>query len=199
MSPDTTRDPSRLSKFLALVLRHRAFQFGLDPDDEGFVPFEDLLRVIREESRLTWAERADVEAIAAANGRKRFEIRGDSIRATYGHSFARAILYPKADPPDELYAGLTRGQVEVARLQGLKPEGRQYLHLTEERQEAEDLAKRKDPEAVVVTVRAREAAEAGIPFHRPTDGIYLSGPIGADFLDLALKFGRRQRRTKSRR
>ena len=36
-------DAERLSRFLALVLRHRAYQFQLDVDDEGFVPIDDLL------------------------------------------------------------------------------------------------------------------------------------------------------------
>ena len=38
----------RLSRFLALVLRHRAYQFDLRVDDEGFVSIPRLLDVIRD-------------------------------------------------------------------------------------------------------------------------------------------------------
>ncbi len=188
----------RLSRFLALVLRHRAHQFQLPVDDEGFVPIEPLLELAHTRQGLEEVSRADLEALADKPGRKRFEITGDSIRATYGHSFHRPIRYPDASPPERLYLAVPRSQLPDIRLQGLRPEGRQYVHLSEEREEAEEVGRHKTTEVTVVEVLAREASENGIPFHRPTDGLYLAAQVPARFLDVEVRFGRRPRKGRRR-
>jgi len=125
---------------------------------------------------------ADIEELGGTHVRKRFEIRDDGVRATYGHSFRRPLRYPDIDPPEHLYAGLGRSQAGLARNEGLKPLGRQYVHLTDDLAEAEEIGERQGPGSAVITVLATQAAEAGIRFHRPTDGIYLSLSVPAEHL-----------------
>jgi putative RNA 2'-phosphotransferase len=189
----------QLSRFLALVLRHRAPQFRLDMDDEGFVNIDDLLDVIDERrTSLSWVEPEHIEELASAEGRKRFEVRGDDVRATYGHSFHRPISYPRAEPPEHLYIGVPRAQLSQLRASGITPKDRQYVHLSESREEAEDIGHHHDENAVVVTVRAREAHDAGILFHRPTEGIFLATRVPPRHLDIVAEFGRRGRKRRSR-
>lgn len=205
---ETRRSPSgsgssdhgqgRLSKFLALVLRHRASQFGLDMDDEGFVSTEVLLRVI-EEQGMDGVDRAALDAVCGTHSRKRFEIRGDRIRATYGHSFHTPIRYEAVEPPELLYAGMPKVKSAAARDAGLRPEGRQYVHLTDDRDEALEVGKRQNEDADVVVVRAKEAAAGGILFHNPTEGLYLSSAVPARYLEVTARFGRRGRRGRRRR
>lgn len=191
-------NPARLSKFLALVLRHRAAQFGLTPNDEGFVPLEGLLNVIHEQDGLDWVQAEDIQRVAGNHVRKRFEVRDDLVRATYGHSFPERIRYERIDPPEELYVGMSKSQIDVARTEGIRPEGRQYVHLTDDRREAAEVGRRKDIESDVVVVRAAEASQAGIAFHKPTEGLFLSDAIPAEFLNLAPTFGRPRRKHRRR-
>jgi len=193
------RQLSRISKFLSLVLRHRAHQFGLPMDDEGFVPLDELLEVIREQDGLEWVDRGVLERVGGNHVRKRFEIREDRARATYGHSFHKPVRYPVIEPPEELYVGMPRNQSGMARSTGLQPDGRQYVHLTDDREEAVQVGQRRGQEADVIVVRAREAAAAGIRFHKATEGLFLSGPIPATYLETAVRFGRTQRRIKHRK
>ena len=190
--------PNRLSRFLALVLRHRAHQFDLAVDEEGFVAMDPLLEVIRSQSGLDEVTREDLELLTREGDRKRYEIRDDAIRATYGHSFRRPIRYAAVEPPEHLFVGVASAQVQEVRLHGLRPEGRQYIHLSEKADEAREVGSRHSGDATVVTVLALEASQSGIPFHRPADGLYLALQLPARFLDLQVQYGRSPKKGRRR-
>jgi putative RNA 2'-phosphotransferase len=189
----------RLSRFLALVLRHRALSFDLPMDDEGFVPIDDLLDLMSErQPALDWVEPEHLVTLASNQGRQRFEVRGDSVRATYGHSFHRPIHYADAQPPEELYVAVPRARLAEVRAKGLFPVGRQYVHLSVDRAEAEEIGRHHDEHPSVVTIRAREAHTGGVPFHRPTDGIFLVSHLGPEFMNLEVEYGRNPRKSRRR-
>lgn len=190
--------PDRLSRFLALVLRHRAHQFDLVVDEEGFVPLDPLLEVIRAQSGLDGVTREDLETLTRDGDRKRYELRGGSIRATYGHSFRRPIHYPVVEPPEYLFVGVASTQVQDVRVHGLRPEGRQYIHLSETEDEAREVGGRHSGDATVVTVLALDASQNGVPFHHPTQGLYLTLQIPARYLDLQVQYGRSPRKGRRR-
>jgi putative RNA 2'-phosphotransferase len=193
-------DAERLSRFLALVLRHRAYQFQLDVDDEGFVSIDDLLDVIDERQRsLDWVEFEHIEALASNQGRKRFEVRGDRVRATYGHSFRKPVRYPPADPPEHLFIGMSRGRLLELRTHGLRPDRRHYVHLSEEKDEALEVGKHHDNDVAVITVNARKASQNGTEFYRPTEGIYLTSRVPPEFLETEMAYGRAPRKSRRRR
>jgi putative RNA 2'-phosphotransferase len=187
----------RLSRFLALVLRHRAPHFNLEMNDEGFVYVDDLLDVIDErQPSLDWVEFEHIEALTKTEGRKRFEVRGDQVRATYGHSFKRPIHYQPIEPPENLYVGLSKTRVPEVRMRGLLPLGRQYVHLSEDYNEALEVGRHQGDDATVITVHSGEAHHAGIPFYKPTNGIYLASRIAPEFMDLEIAYGRRARKSR---
>jgi putative RNA 2'-phosphotransferase len=188
------RNLGRLSKFLALVLRHRASQFELEVDDEAFVGLQDLLDLIHDQDGMEWVTAEDIDELGGTHVRRRFEIRDGRVRATYGHSFTRPIRFPAIDPPEKLYAGLAKGQAGAARATGLKPSGRQFVHLTDNLKEAEEIGLRAAPDYEIVTVLAKKAKDAGIQFHKPAEGIFLCLSIPVDHLDMPVAYGRRTRR-----
>jgi putative RNA 2'-phosphotransferase len=168
-------------------------------DDEGFVPIDDLLDLIDErQPSLDWVEPEHLEELAKNQGRQRFEVREDSIRATYGHSFQRPIRYPNVEPPEELYVAVPPAKMAEVRAKGLHPVGRQYVHLSVDRNEAEEIGRHHDDSPSVITVRARDAHASGVVFHRPTDGIFLVSHLAPEFMDLEISFGRTPRKTRRR-
>jgi putative RNA 2'-phosphotransferase len=194
-------EAGRLSRFLSLILRHRAPHFGLDMDDEGFVNIDDLLDVIDEQQpALDWVEPEHLTELAGRGDRRRFEVRDDRVRATYGHSFSRPIHYKNVDPPEILYVGIPKSQMTVIRSDGLRPHGRQYVHLSVESEEAMQVGRNQDAAAELVRVKAAEAATAGIAFHHPANGLYLVAGMPPKYLDLGdVSFGRTTRRGSRRR
>jgi putative RNA 2'-phosphotransferase len=180
----------KLSKFLALILRHQPERFGLQLDLQGWASLPRVLEILDDLPNLQWADRSDVLHVArqgTGDGKRRFEVEGDCIRALYGHSVDRTIQYQPVEPPRRLFHGTSPRALEAIGLEGLKPMDRQFVHLSPDRETAIRVGSRHTPRPVVVTVRAREADRAGISFYRPEEGVYLSGPIPPDFLDLPQK------------
>jgi putative RNA 2'-phosphotransferase len=72
---------------MAHALRHGPEKYGLEPDPEGWVSFDDLIIALRFE-RSDWLDltRRDIECLLKTMESDRFEIDGAKIRAVYGHS-----------------------------------------------------------------------------------------------------------------
>jgi putative RNA 2'-phosphotransferase len=73
----------KLSRFLALILRHQPARFGLAPDAEGWVGLAEVLEILHGLPNFRWATRLDVTEIAqrgSGDGRLRFELDGGRIR-----------------------------------------------------------------------------------------------------------------------
>jgi putative RNA 2'-phosphotransferase len=62
---------------------------------------------------------------------------------------------------------------------------RQYVHLSTETEQARIVGRRHHYSPVILTVRARDAWQAGVVFHVPEPRLYISGPIPPEFVALA--------------
>ncbi|MCS7283844.1 MAG: RNA 2'-phosphotransferase [Anaerolineae bacterium] len=185
MNPEQARRV-KLSKFLALILRHQPERFGLHLDEEGWASLPEVLEILQGLPNFRWATRADVlEIVERGSGdeKRRFEIAGDRIRARYGHTVPLAPRYPPCQPPPILYHGTSSHALNHIRREGLRPMRRQYVHLSADPETAVRVGARHTPKPVVLTVRAAEAATAGVLFYRADEGTYLSGPIPPQFLE----------------
>jgi putative RNA 2'-phosphotransferase len=175
----------KLSKFLALVLRHEPLEFGVQLDDEGFTDVDYLWLVIQEKygDRYTWD---DLETVVAgdADGKKRYELRDKRIRAMYGHNRTVNITYEPATPPEILYHGTNKQALAGIRKDGLQALGRQYVHLTTNTARAEKVAARRGEKIILLTIRASEAHQAGIVFHHAETEHYLAKHIPAAYIDI---------------
>src|SRR5262245_1657874 len=181
--PAERQDPVRLSKFLSLVLRHRAGDFGLAPDGEGFVPLAELVAVV-ERHTSPRARREDVLRLLADPAQRRFERRGELVRACYGHSRAQpAVTYPIVEPPETLYHGTSPAALAHVRRQGLRAMGRQYVHLATTIEEAGRVGARRARSPVILIVRARAAHADGIAFHSPEPSHFLARSIPHEFIE----------------
>ena len=75
----------KLSKFLALILRHQPERFVLDLDDEGWASLPEVMEILRGLPNFRWATRADVMTVVekgAGDGKRRFQVEGKRIRST---------------------------------------------------------------------------------------------------------------------
>jgi putative RNA 2'-phosphotransferase len=174
----------RLSKFLALVLRHKAAAFGLAPDAEGFVPLAALVAIVEREFGGR-AGLADIQRLVDEGQPRRYEIRGDQIRASYGHSLPASapVAYPPATPPATLYHGTPARALAAIRRDGLRAMSRQYVHLSTTVERARDVGSRRAGEPIILRVRAEAAAAVGIPFYSPEPKHFLTPAIPPEFIE----------------
>ena len=189
-------DPRRLtklSKFLALILRHQPERFALAIDGEGWASLTEVLEIVQGLPNFRWATRADVMTVVegeAGTGsttligadKRRFEVEGNRIRARYGHSFDQPIRYEPCTPPAVLYHGTAPEALASIRRQGLQPMERQYVHLSPDPETAVRVGARHTERPIVLTVRAAEAHAAGVAFYQADEAVYLSRHVPAAFL-----------------
>lgn len=152
-----------ISKFMSLVLRHSPEKFGLNLDAKGFVPQGELLKILKE--RFTEIELKDVREIVDSFSKERFEIKGDKIRAKYGHSIKVDLNLKPCQPPEFLYHGTSPRSGERIKREGLRPMKRDHVHLSKTVDEAIRVGKRKSKNPLVFKILAKKAQKEGIQFY----------------------------------
>ncbi len=141
----------KLSKMMTRILRHEPSGIV---NEEGWARIDDLVRVIRERFGLRWVRKEHIIAVALNDEKGRYELRGDLIRARYGHSFHVKINLEEANPSEKvLYHGTSFNNVKSILREGIKPMKRMYVHLTINYEEALENAKRKGKPAILVIDR----------------------------------------------
>ncbi len=183
---------SRLSKLLALFLRHRPEEAGLRIDAHGFVPLDEMLKAVQE--RYPEVVEADIHKLVEGAPQQRFEINERGIRAVYGHSFFVEMDGQPIHAPELLYMGCLRSEVERFRARGIKPVDRYYVHLSMTRETAAERS-HQPGDACVVEVRAAQAQVAGHEFYQRGE-VVLTLEVPAEFVgeahDVALPPGARR-------
>ncbi|MGE4546129.1 MAG: RNA 2'-phosphotransferase [Pedobacter sp.] len=173
---------SKLSKYLSRILRHTPDQIGIRLDSQGWTDIDELLRA----SKLHGipVSRDEVEKIAAlGTDKRRFEIIGNMIRATHGHSVEVDLGIPETPPALLFHASPTRNLDGIFR-EGLQPGKRKYVHLSESPGTAQKVAARHGGNGILLEVAAAEMYEAGFDFYQGLDGVWLVSSVPPENLKI---------------
>lgn len=174
-------DDRGLSKRLSYVLRHDPASVGLELDDAGWVPVDDLLDGLAADGVHVDAER--LERLVARGPKRRFELddTGQHIRARYGHSVDVDPSHAPVTPPDVLYHGTHPAALERILAEGLRPMGRRQVHLSADVGTARQVGSRRGS-PIVLVVDARSMHAAGQTFVQATQGVWLVDRVPAEFV-----------------
>ncbi|EJN57981.1 RNA 2'-phosphotransferase [Halogranum rubrum] len=151
---------TRLSTFVSGALRHFPDDVGLSLDANGWVAYDALVDAVCQ--NYSWAERDHVDAVVATDPKGRFERREGAIRAAYGHSVDVTLDGTDSTVPDRLYHGTARRTLDSINEQGLRPMGRQQVHLSATVEDAREVGRRHDAEPVVLVVDADALVSDGL-------------------------------------
>ena len=173
---------TELSKEVSYALRHNPQEYGLVLDDDGWVDIEDLLKALRKKKKWNKVDVIDLVKIIDESNKKRHEIIDNKIRALYGHSTNKTIIKEKIEPPEFLYHGTARRFLDSIKKNGLTPMKRQYVHLSEDKETAYEVGKRRDSKPVVLKVMAKDAWNNGVAFYLGNDTIWLSDLIPNNYI-----------------
>ena len=170
---------ARLSKFMSYLLRHNPQKLCLSLDRRGSAPLSALVAALA--CRFTWVTVEHVKHIVESSGKRRFEIVDGRIRAVYGHSIPVELDAQEAEPPETLYHGTAPGSVDEIKVFGLKPMGRQYVHLSRTIEDAAQVGRRREPDAMVLKIDAKEAYEGGVKFASVGD-LFLTKEVPPEYI-----------------
>lgn len=171
-----------LSKEISYALRHAPWEYELEMDEEGWVPVGQLLDALHRTDRWSNICEADLNEMIEKSEKKRHELVDGKIRAFYGHSTPIRILKEEKMPPDFLYHGTARRFLESIRENGLLPQRRQYVHLSQDIETAEKVGSRHDNKPCILIIDAKKAWNEGIKFYLGNEKVWLADTIPSRYI-----------------
>lgn len=169
-----------ISKYIALILRHKPDAIGIGLDEHGWANVNELLAGISKTHPLSLEQ---LENIVATDNKQRYSFNEDHtlIRANQGHSVPVDVELPKKDPPDVLYHGTGEKYVSSIMKNGLIPKSRLYVHLSADVQTAEIVGKRHG-KPVIFIVDAKTMTADGYEFFLSVNGVWLTKTVPVRYL-----------------
>ncbi|WP_135821006.1 RNA 2'-phosphotransferase [Halostella litorea] len=149
----------RLSKFVSGALRHFPDDAGLSLNGAGWTGYDALVAAVTE--KYEWADATALAGVVATDPKGRFERDGGRVRAAYGHSVDVSLEPTDAPVPARLYHGTAPGNVDRITAEGLRPMGRQAVHLSGSVEAARAVGERHAADPVVLVVDADAMAAEG--------------------------------------
>jgi putative RNA 2'-phosphotransferase len=174
----------RLSKFVSGALRHFPGDAGIELDDAGWTTREELTAAVA--SQYDWATSDHLDAVIATDPKGRFERdeRADEtvIRAAYGHSVDVDMDATDGAVPDTLYHGTAPRNLDAILSEGLRPMGRQQVHLSGSVDDAREVGDRHADDPVVLEVDAAGMLAAGLGVVERGRSTYTTGRVPPAYL-----------------
>jgi putative RNA 2'-phosphotransferase len=176
---------TKLSKTVSYILRHHPEDFGLKLEADASVETAELLPALKDKFKNI--TKNDLIQLVNNDSKGRFSFLNDKkrIRANYGHSIEGVNPdYEAIKPPKLLYHG-TRPEVKDKIFNaGLKPMGRNYVHLSLGVKEAEKVARRRTRQPLIIKIEALKAFREGQKFYKTAEDIYLTDQLSAAYLSI---------------
>ena len=170
-----------LSKFLALILRHKPETVGIQIDEHGWADVNDLIRKINTESTYEISHEI-LDEIVDTDDKQRYSYNSDKtkIRANQGHSIPVNVELKECIPPQTLYHGTSALAYRAIQKEGIKPMSRLYVHLSPDTQTAFKVGSRHgDPRIIYVdTVGMRRD---GYKFYQSSNGVWLTKEVPSKY------------------
>ncbi len=143
-------------------------------------------------------DRATFDEEVATNAKRRFQVDGERVRATQGHSSGVPVTvealeasWERVVGPGTMVHGTRLEVVEAALAEGLKPMGRTHVHLADD---AEATVGKRAGVAAALVVDRGLLAQAGQPLYRSPNGVLLTRAVPPSaFVDLLLLTKRARR------
>lgn len=181
----SSKRTTNISKFLSYILRHHPESIGLEIDPQGWAHLPSLIEKADQQGYdLT---RGLIQKIITGGDKKRFTLSDDGnyIRAGYGHSIDVDLNLEPTQPPELLYHGTARHNVDSIQAKGLHSGSRNMVHLSVERQDAKEVGKRHG-KPHILKIRSLDMYKAGHPFYQSDSepNIWLVESVPSQFIEI---------------
>jgi putative RNA 2'-phosphotransferase len=176
-----SKEITRLSKFLSLILRHEPQRVGLTLEQGGWVEVSTLLTAVRGAG--IEVDEPLLRRVVAENDKQRFAFSADGtkIRANQGHSVQVELGLQPITPPEILYHGTATRFLDSIRATGLQPQSRTHVHLSADHETAVKVGTRHG-KPVVLEIQAGQMAADGFLFYQAENGVWLTQQVPSQYL-----------------
>lgn len=174
-------DYTHVSRFLCLILRHKPDEIGITLDEYGWANVEELVKRVSKKYKFN----IDIlEEIVRTDEKQRYSFNDDhtKIRANQGHSIPVDVELEAIEPPEYLYHGTGMKYVESIRETGLIPKSRLYVHLSVDKETAENVGNRHGM-PFVYRVCSSKMYRDGFIFYKSKNGVWLTKSVPVRYLE----------------
>ena len=170
-----------ISKYIALILRHKPETIGISLDEHGWANVDDLIDGIAKQQQF---DMAMLEEIVSTDNKGRYSFNDDKtlIRANQGHSISVDVELEKQTPPDILYHGTGEKYETSIAEQGLIPKSRLYVHLSKDVDTAMAVGKRHG-KPVIYSIDSKKMEEEGFEFFCSVNGVWLTKEVPIKYMN----------------
>lgn len=136
---------TKLSQTMSYALRHKPENFGIVLTEDGFVTIKEF------------SQKLDIPVpvilqIVEEDEKQRYTIKDGMIRAAQGHSIKVKIPFEQRTAPATLWHGTNEEALKTILKTGLLPMSRQYVHLSENKETATNVASRRKSAVVLLKI-----------------------------------------------
>jgi 2'-phosphotransferase len=174
----------RLSKFLSLVLRHKAKEFGLNISSQGLVGVTELLEVLKKQKGLESVTIVDIHHVVIHCSKQRFNLtcidNNLFISANQGHSIEsvtakRKEVTDSSEIPICIHGTNMNAIQQIHKSGGLSRMDRNDIHMASALPETECvISGMRKSASVVIWIDVERAMAEGIKFFISNNGVILS-------------------------
>ncbi len=168
-----------LAKTLAYIGYHAPGEFGLYWDEDGTMPWKEFYWALQQENDLRFVREATLLELQHVGCSLPFVLENRMLRLREDIIRPR---YPLTNPPQRLFYGCSRTNFEQVRRYGLVASRRKYLPLASQRILAEAVARRREPEPILIEILAAKAYQDRIPFRGAGEHLYLIESMPEQYL-----------------
>jgi len=176
-----------VSKFLAMVLRHKPETIGIALDKNGWVDVKELIdrsNTFQKAEGFEPITKAILDEVVADNDKKRFEYSEDGwqIRACQGHSVDVDLELDSNIPPKFLFHGTAKQFIPSIRINGLDKRQRNHVHLSKDHDTAVKVGSRHGSPHVL-RIDTEAMIKEGYDFFLSNNGVWLVDDVPAKYID----------------
>ena len=172
---------TQISQYIALLLRHKPEVGGLTLDNHGWCDTKALIKSIKMEFNNFNMEL--LEEIVREDSKQRYSFNENKtkIRANQGHSIKVDLEFKEIHPDKPLYHGTATRFLNSIMKEGVKPQSRQWVHLTDNLEEAVATGKRHGT-PVILVINVANMLKDGYKFYISENNRYMIKEIPSKYI-----------------
>ncbi|MFT0898737.1 RNA 2'-phosphotransferase [Candidatus Methanoprimaticola sp. MG2] len=178
------KEIERIGRTLAAILRHGKFE--PDMDDQGFVPIQEVVSLIRaRHTYMNWLRPRHIEALAETDPKGRYQFSNGKVRATYGHTIPLDLRLDNSDVPPELFYPVSPEEAEDILCDGISPTDRNMVHLSLTYRDALRAGSVRMDDPLVVVIDTGMCVEMGSDIGKAAKTVFLCRHVPSDAITIA--------------
>lgn len=175
------KEMTKLSKFIALVLRHKPETIGLTLKPDGWVNVYEFIKAMNQHGHKI--DMGGLKQIIKSDEKGRYSLdeKENNIRANQGHSAVVEMEFKEVVPPKILYHGTNKSVVDIIFKTGIQKMARHHVHLSLREDVAKTVGGRRGS-PVILMVDSEQMYYDNFVFYISENGVYLTDSVPAKYI-----------------